>query len=260
MYAVKTHVYCVMPAEVGDDPRQRGRDDRLVERREQQRHHQPGVDREDPPDRELVAGWLAASRSRRSSRSPGHEPPAGSRRESTMPAAISDAAADLQRRDRLGEDQQGEDRAEERLQVRVSEARDGPTRSIELNQSRLVKPSGPSTAKTKATQTRRAGAEVLRGELRRRRRSRAGPHRHREYERADPRGRVPGHQRRDRDRVRRPGRRREERRAHSPKDVHRSRPWRRPRRGHAAERDSGARPRSGHAGARSRRAPRTAPS
>src|SRR6266576_3136483 len=47
------------PAEVGDDLRQRRCNDRLVERGEQQRHHQPGVDREDPPDRELVARRLA---------------------------------------------------------------------------------------------------------------------------------------------------------------------------------------------------------
>ena len=62
------------PAEVGDDPRQRGRDDRLVERREQQRHHQPRVDREDPADREV--GSRAAVRARRSRRrhSTGHRP------------------------------------------------------------------------------------------------------------------------------------------------------------------------------------------
>ena len=56
MYAVNTHEYCVMPAEVADDARQRGRDDRLVERRERERHHQAGVDREDPADRQVVAG------------------------------------------------------------------------------------------------------------------------------------------------------------------------------------------------------------
>ena len=39
-------------AEVADDPRQRGRDDRLVERGERERHHQAGVDREDPADRQ----------------------------------------------------------------------------------------------------------------------------------------------------------------------------------------------------------------
>ena len=53
------------PAEVADDARQRGRDDRLVERGEKQRHHQPRVDREDAADREVVAGRLSARRSRR---------------------------------------------------------------------------------------------------------------------------------------------------------------------------------------------------
>src|SRR5205085_248471 len=43
------------PAEVADDPRQRGRDDRLVERREEERHHQPRVDGEDAAFREPVA-------------------------------------------------------------------------------------------------------------------------------------------------------------------------------------------------------------
>ena len=47
------------PAEVADDLRQRRRHDRLIERGEQQRHHQARVDREDPPDREVVAGRLA---------------------------------------------------------------------------------------------------------------------------------------------------------------------------------------------------------
>ena len=46
-------------AEVADDLRQRGRDDRLVERREQQRDHQARVDREDPADRVAVAGRRA---------------------------------------------------------------------------------------------------------------------------------------------------------------------------------------------------------
>ena len=48
------------PAEVADDARERGRDDRLVERGEEERHHQPRVDREDAPDREVVAGRLSA--------------------------------------------------------------------------------------------------------------------------------------------------------------------------------------------------------
>src|SRR4029079_16818387 len=42
-------------AEVVDDLRERGGDDSLDERRQQQRHHQPRVDREHAADRVLVA-------------------------------------------------------------------------------------------------------------------------------------------------------------------------------------------------------------
>ncbi len=43
------------PAEIVDDPRESGRDDRLVERGERHRHHQPGVDGERAADRQRVA-------------------------------------------------------------------------------------------------------------------------------------------------------------------------------------------------------------
>ena len=65
MYAVKTHEYCVIP------PRSltiRGSAVATIvwsSAARQQRHHQPRVDREDAPDREVVAGRLAARRSRR---------------------------------------------------------------------------------------------------------------------------------------------------------------------------------------------------
>src|SRR6266496_6809006 len=75
------------PAELRDDLRQRGRDDRLSERREQQRHHQARVDREDAPDREGVAGRRPGESLAKGQRlSCGTS--AGSWRERTIPAAI----------------------------------------------------------------------------------------------------------------------------------------------------------------------------
>ena len=47
-------------AEVVDDRRQRGRDDRLVERSQQERDHDRAVDREHAPDREAVSGRRAS--------------------------------------------------------------------------------------------------------------------------------------------------------------------------------------------------------
>src|SRR5215216_3757685 len=60
---------------------------------------------------------------------------------------------DLQPRQLLGEERDGEERCEERLQVRDERGPRRATRSIAVNQSTFVSTSGPSTAKTSAAQT-----------------------------------------------------------------------------------------------------------
>src|SRR5205814_2537638 len=71
------------PAEVGDDPRKRGRDDRLVERGEQERDHEPDVDRERPPERVRVAGGVLERRSASVTPSPRPAPACARDRKST---------------------------------------------------------------------------------------------------------------------------------------------------------------------------------
>ncbi len=111
-------------AEVADDPRERSRDDRLVERCQQQRHHQPGVDREDPADRELVAGGLMSEAlanlhpkrlTRLISLRPGSLPPGAVEDD---PAGDRDGADDLPAVQVLAQDQEREENGEERLHVR----------------------------------------------------------------------------------------------------------------------------------------------
>ena len=119
--------------------RQRGRDDRLVERREQQRDHQARVDREDAPDREAVA--------RRGAREPfadrrhaatGAAVDRPVLRESRIPAAIvmpprSGASSSIS--ERISTEKKA---ARKGCRLAKSEAREGPTRLIALNQSRFV--------------------------------------------------------------------------------------------------------------------------
>ena len=82
------------PSEVGNDTRERRGDDGLVEGGKEERHHQPGVDRQDPADRELVSRWLAGEAFAEGQ----GDSPLGTRagtflRERTIPVAISSPPA-----------------------------------------------------------------------------------------------------------------------------------------------------------------------
>ncbi len=106
------------PADVADDPRQRSRDDRLVERREHEHRHQPRVDGEDAADREPVALRLAREPlARARSFAAGHQSHAASSRQPDADPD-RDSAHDLQPGQGFAQQQHGEDHGHERLRVR----------------------------------------------------------------------------------------------------------------------------------------------
>src|SRR5829696_6627252 len=141
------------PAELGDDSRQRRRDDRLIEGGEQQRHHQARVDREDSADRIAVSrrGSGEAFAERR------HAATASAvvrraLRESRIPPAIASPPTIWIRvmdSDRIRSEKNA---ARKGCRFANTEARDGPTRLIAPNQSRFASTSGPMIAKTRASQ------------------------------------------------------------------------------------------------------------
>ena len=204
---------------------QRRRDDRLVERGEQQRDHQPRVDREDAADR--VGGSRAASarvgreRSLRVTRLTSFNRQAARRRPPGRGRARSPQGSRRRRRPPSGqvlpEEDEREHDGEDGCRFAKSDARDGPTRSIAVNQRMFVRNSGPITAKAKPTHDQRcrsgsSGSTVC-GDADERR---SAPTRAAEHERADPERRVAAHQRRDRDGVDGPGERRRARASASP--------------------------------------------
>ena len=121
------------------------------------------------------------------------------------PAADQDAADDLEPRHRLLEQHEREDRRDERLQVRDERRARRPDAVDGLEPEDVREHERPERRVDEADPHERAEVERLMRRLREARRCDGDPA-DREHERADPVRRVAAHQRRDRDRVRRPGR------------------------------------------------------
>src|SRR5262249_6024720 len=134
--------------------RQRGRDDRLVERREQQRQHQARVDREHAPDRVVVARWLVREARAQTGHSTGWGAGARCKRLSRIATAVGGPPRTWS--GVIVSDSRITPKTAARKNCRFanSDARDGPTRSMAVNQSTFVITSGPATANANTTHTR----------------------------------------------------------------------------------------------------------
>src|SRR5205085_9276192 len=136
-------------AELADDPRQRGGDDGLVERREQERDHKPRVYDEDPADREPVARRLAGEAG---AEARDHAGSAAGRvllrhiRGRAIPTAMKTAPSTCSAVSGSERMISANTAPMNGCTFANSVAREGPTRSIAVNQSTLVITRGPSSA------------------------------------------------------------------------------------------------------------------